>query len=292
MIELNKNNKNLCGIYCITNTINNKVYIGSTNCFYPRKRQHFLELRGNYHRNPKLQNFVNKYGIETLQFNILEITKLEELKAKEQFYLDNISNKFNICVKADRPNVNRNFTKKDIKDIAELYNSGKCSTEISKIYFGKKSRQNYITSIIKGEIYTEYKYLFNEYKPKTNKSFSEDDVIKIAQLYNSGKTGCQISEIIYNNRNFRAKINKLVKGETYSEFSHLFNKRKYNQTGRKLYQKTKDKIGKANSGSSVLSISDIEFIKNNFTKISGRKIAKLLNKSKSTISYYIKNNLK
>lgn len=292
MIELNNDNKDFCGIYCITNTINDKVYIGSTNCFYPRKRQHFLELRGNYHSNPKLQNFVNKYGLETLQFNILEITSLEELKSKEQFYLDSTNNKFNICIKADRPNVKRNFTKEDIQNIANLYNSGKCSTEISKIYFGKKSRQSYITSIIKGEIYSEYKYLFNIYIPKTNKSFSEKDVIKIAELYNSGKTGCQISEILYGTRNHRAKINELIKGTSYPEYSHLFNKRKYNQTGRKLSQETKDKIGKANFGSSVLSISDIEFIKNNFTKISGRKIAKLLNKSKSTISYYIKNNLK
>jgi group I intron endonuclease len=233
MLEFNENNKNLCGIYCISNTINDKVYIGSTNCFYPRKRQHFLELKGNYHTNPKLQNFVNKYGIETLHFNILEITKLEELKIKEQFYLDSISNKFNICVKADRPNVNRNFTEEDIKNIANLYNSGKCSTEISRIYFDKKSRQNYITSIIKGEIYSEYKHLFNIYRPKTNKSFSERDIIKIAELYNSGKTGCQISEILYNTRNRRAKINSLIKGKNYKEYAHLFNYRVYTQLNKK-----------------------------------------------------------
>lgn len=233
MTELNNDNKDFCGIYCITNTINDKVYIGSTNCFYSRKRQHFLELKGNYHNNPKLQNFVNKYGLETLQFNILEITSLEELKTKEQFYLDNINNKFNICIKADRPNVKRNFTKEDIQNIANLYNSGKCSTEISKIYFGKKSRQNYITSIIKGQIYSEYKHLFNEYVPFSNKSFTDEDIIKIANLYNSGKTGCQISEILYNTRNHRGKINDLIKGKTYKKHAHLFNFRTYTQLNKK-----------------------------------------------------------
>jgi len=110
-------------------------------------------------------------------------------------------------------------------------------------------------------------------------------------LYNSGKSCCQISEILFNHRNQRSKIAKIVKGESYSEYKYLFKYKKYNQTGRVISQETKNIIGNKNKGSRVLSISDIEFIKQNYNKLSGRKIAKLLNKSKSVIFYYIKNNI-
>lgn len=235
-IELSEENNKLSGIYCISNTINNKIYIGSTNCFTRRRNQHFLELRGKYHNNPILQNFANKYGIESLSFAILEITDIEDLLSREQFYLDtyiNFNYDFNICRLADRPNVNRQFSEQDIKDMANLYNNGKSATQISRIYFNTKSRQNYIVSIIRGEIYSEYKYLFNKYVPTSNKSFSEKDIIKIAELYNSGKTGCQISEILYETRNHRTKINSLIKSDTYKEYSHLFNYRTYSQLGKK-----------------------------------------------------------
>ena len=235
-IELSEDNSKLSGIYCISNMINNKIYIGSTNCFLTRRNQHFLELRGKYHSNPILQNFVNKYGVNSLIFNILEIVDINNLLHREQHYLNtyiNFDYDFNVCKLVDRPNVNRQFSEEDIKNIANLYNSGKNTTQISKIYFNTKSRQNYIASIVKGEIYPEYKSLFNKYVPTSNKSFSEQAIIKIAEFYNSGKTGCQISEILYNTRKHRAKINQLIKGETYKEFSHLFKYRKYSQIGKK-----------------------------------------------------------
>lgn len=294
MLELSENNKNESGIYCITNSINNKVYIGSTICFFTRKRQHFIELKGGYHNNPKLQNFVNKYGIDTLSFYILETCTIDTLLEREQWYLDNTENKFNICIKADKPNVYRQFTEKDIQDIATFYNSGKCSTEISRLYFGKKDRQQYITSIIKGEIYSEYKHLFKEYKPRSNKSFTEVDINKIAELYNSGKTSCQISEILYGNRNSRAKINQIVSGKIYKEYSALFNYRKYTQVGRACKEDTKNKISNANKGkkkeqrkerkgNGKLSKEIVLFIRQNPEKITQQKLADRFTISKSLI---------
>lgn len=221
------------GIYCFKNSVNNKVYIGSSKSLDFRRRQHLSDLRCNNHSNIRLQNFVNKYGIDVLEYEVLEYCDIEDLTTIEQKYLDLYSNKFNICLKADRPNVNRKLTEIDIKNIAKLFNSGKSCTEISRIYFNSKHRQNYIASIIKGEIFAEYKYLFNEYKTYNYKSFTEQDIIKIAELYNSGKTACQISEILYGCRNNRAKINSLVSGKTYKEFFHLFNYRKYSQLGKK-----------------------------------------------------------
>lgn len=280
------------GIYCFKSIIDDRIYIGSSKSLDVRRKQHLSELKCNRHRNPKFQSFYNKYGKESLVYQIIENCEIDNLIEREQYYLDLYSNKFNINTKADRPNTERNFDLEKIKQIAEIYNSGKSCCHIAKLLFGSKEKTNLIANIVKGNTYKEYNYLFAPYKPHFNNSFTEEMIYKIADLYNSGKTGCQISEMLFNNRNHRAKINSLIKGSSYSEYNHLFNKREYNQTGRKFSQETKDKIGKANSGSRVLSISDIEFITSNFNKISGRKIAKLLDKTKSTISYYIKNNLK
>ena len=231
--EYNNSNKYLSGVYCITNIIDNRIYIGSTQCFKRRFTEHLKSLTDNTHNNPHLQKFVNKYGIDNIKFEILEIVEIENLLSKEQYYLNNFINfstDFNICkIAGTPPNYNRQFTKEDIEYIAELYNSG--------------------------------------------------------------KSCCQISEILFNHRNQRSKITKIAKGESYSEYRYLFKYKKYNQTGRIISQETKNIIGNKNKGSRVLSISDIEFIKQNYNKLSGRKIAKLLNKSKSVIFYYIKNNI-
>lgn len=232
-MQLNKENKYLSGIYQISNNIDNRIYIGSTQCFKRRFTEHLKSLADNAHNNPHLQKFVNKYGIDSIKFEILEVVELENLLLKEQYYLDNFINfnrDFNICKIAGTP-------------------------------------------------------------PNYNRQFTEENIKYIAELYNSGKSCCQISEILFNHRNQRSKIAKITKGESYSEYKDLFKYRNYNQTGRKFTQETKNKISNKNKGSKVLSISDIEFIKQNYNKLSGRKIAKLLDKSKSVIFYYIKNNV-
>ncbi len=72
----------------------------------------------------------------------------------------------------------------------------------------------------------------------------------------------------------------------------MFNYRKYSQIGRKISEETRNKISKANGGTTSLNNNDIEFIKENYLTISGRKIAKLINKNHRTVAYYIKTKLK
>jgi len=233
-IEYNDTNRYLSGIYCITNTVDNRIYIGSTQCFKRRFTEHLKDFTENTHNNKHLNNFVNKYGIDNIKFNVVKLVEIDKLLETEQYYLDtyiNFDKDFNICKIAGTP-------------------------------------------------------------PNYNRSLSEKEIVYIAKLYNSGKSCCQISEILFNHRNQRSKIAKITKGESYSEYKDLFNYRKYNQTGRKFKQKTKNKIGSANKGSKVLSEQNKVFIKENLTNISVRKIAKVLNKSKSTVAYYIKNNIK
>lgn len=86
-------------IYKISNSINNRIYIGSAINYRLRKNRHITQLNNNIHCNKKLQRFVNKYGIDKLKFTIVEECKKDELLNKEQFHINNsncLKNGFNI----------------------------------------------------------------------------------------------------------------------------------------------------------------------------------------------------
>jgi group I intron endonuclease len=78
------------GIYSIRNTIDGKIYIGSTlGSFKQRFNSHKSALRHNKHGNPHLQRVWNKYGEDSFEFNIIEaIESPADVITAEQFYLD------------------------------------------------------------------------------------------------------------------------------------------------------------------------------------------------------------
>lgn len=87
----------LSGVYQIENDIDDRVYIGSSKDMYHRISNHLSTLKYNYNKNPLLQEFYNKFGLGHLKIKILEYCKPENLKVREQFYLDSAKEKFNIC---------------------------------------------------------------------------------------------------------------------------------------------------------------------------------------------------
>lgn len=85
------------GIYQIENTINHKLYIGSSINCHKRANRHFSELKNNKHKNKHLQNSYNKYGKEVFVFSILEeVLDKINLINKEQYYINILSPAFNI----------------------------------------------------------------------------------------------------------------------------------------------------------------------------------------------------
>lgn len=92
--------RKLNGIYIIRNTIDDRVYIGECTNFYKRYGRHLSQLCNNKHFNKKLQNFANKYGVDKLEFDILEVVDDNKID-REIFYIqqyDSIKNGFNIIL--------------------------------------------------------------------------------------------------------------------------------------------------------------------------------------------------
>lgn len=81
----------IVGVYKITNNLNNKFYIGSSNNIYRRWKEHINDLNKNKHINNHLQYSWNKYGEDNFKFEILEECE-EDIRIQiEQKYLDNLT---------------------------------------------------------------------------------------------------------------------------------------------------------------------------------------------------------
>lgn len=77
------------GVYIIKNTVNNKIYIGSSSHnINNRITVHKRFLKQNKHENTYLQACYNKYGENTFTFEILELCNKESCIEREQYYLD------------------------------------------------------------------------------------------------------------------------------------------------------------------------------------------------------------
>ena len=88
--------KQICGVYKITNSVNNKYYIGSSCDIKNRIRKHFELLKRNKHHSVYLQNAYNKYGRNSFTYEILELCEKNNSLIIEQRYLDNIPNWKNV----------------------------------------------------------------------------------------------------------------------------------------------------------------------------------------------------
>lgn len=89
--------KRKSGIYIISNSIDSRVYIGSTKDFYRRFLTHTNFLIKNKHHCTHLQKFFNKYG-DCLSFSVLIVlNKMTKASAEfnENKYLKKYKNKFN-----------------------------------------------------------------------------------------------------------------------------------------------------------------------------------------------------
>lgn len=75
------------GIYIITSTKSQNIYIGKSTNLRERWSCHKTELRGNYHHNRHLQNAWNKYGEKAFKFQVLEYCPADQLNEREIHFI-------------------------------------------------------------------------------------------------------------------------------------------------------------------------------------------------------------
>lgn len=86
----------MTGIYKITNKTNGDCYIGSSVDIFKRWYTHKTRFRYKSNLNHHLKNALNKYGLESFNFEILTTCCRENLLALEQSYIDFYKPKYNI----------------------------------------------------------------------------------------------------------------------------------------------------------------------------------------------------
>ena len=94
------------GIYKITNTTNNKVYIGSSVNISSREYKHFWMLNKGIHDNEYLQKSYKKYGKDTFIFEIVEYCEPNKLIEKENMFItlhesNNLDKGYNLALVND-----------------------------------------------------------------------------------------------------------------------------------------------------------------------------------------------
>lgn len=124
-----------CGIYKITNNINNKAYIGQSINIEERWKKHKWHTKKQSHY-PLYRAFSN-YGLENFTFEILEQCHADQLNDREIYWIDHYNtyyNGYNLTLGGDgAPGAMVKLSKEDIAIIYDLLaNSSMTQHEIAQ----------------------------------------------------------------------------------------------------------------------------------------------------------------
>ena len=131
------------GIYKITNTNNNKVYIGSSVNISNREYKHFWLLEKGIHDNEYLQKSFNKYGKNAFKFEIIEYCESDRLVEQENKFIrlyqsNNLTKGYNLALVNE---FRRNTFNDEVKIKLSKYNLNKngniCTFSLTNIETGE-----------------------------------------------------------------------------------------------------------------------------------------------------------
>jgi len=220
----------ISGVYKIVNTINGKMYIGSSIHINDRWKEHKRDLKNNKHHSKHLQRSFNKYGEDNFEFEIIEECEENETLIKEQHYLDlyktyDKNKGYNIAINSLAPMMGRKHSKEtliklseevrsrdssvwvrgedkfnakfkdeDIIEIKRLIYEGSRILDIAKLY---NVEPNTITQIKTGDRWSHIKTEYDDLILQTpRQKLTEEDVIEIKKLLIEEKLNIiEISEL-------------------------------------------------------------------------------------------------
>jgi group I intron endonuclease len=168
----------ISGIYKIQSILYpERLYIGSAKDINGRWIRHKSELKRDIHNNKKLQNHINKYGLDDLRFETLCICSENELTNLEQFYLDSYKTYFNIL--------------RNAYSLLNFKHSEETRQYLSKINLGhkmtpKQNEKNRIAQIGKPPIYPKG----TKFSESHRKNISEAKKRKVINIENNEIFNC------------------------------------------------------------------------------------------------------
>lgn len=112
------------GIYKITNLVNNKIYVGSSQNLYNRKHTHATKLKLRTHTNKHLENAYHKYGFDNFLFEVIEYCDINILNIREQHWINVLEPEYNLIKFVSRKNnmtVSENCRKKISQTLKKKY---------------------------------------------------------------------------------------------------------------------------------------------------------------------------
>jgi group I intron endonuclease len=178
------------GVYRIRNIVTGDAYIGSTarKGFHKRFIDHKSKLRRNKHTSPRLQNAVNKYGIDNFVFEIVLYCDPHNTLYYEQKLLDALKPKYNCAVIAGHPTMGRKHSE-ETKALIGSYHKNKV--------VDKATRRRLSISILalnrKGELASMSKLTTNQVVDIKTRLKNNERVCDLARLFNVDS--CTITDI-------------------------------------------------------------------------------------------------
>lgn len=115
----------MVGIYKITNTINQKVYIGQSKQIEKRWMNHRVAAFNQYDEGYEypLYRAIRKYGLENFQFSVLEECSIDNLNDREKYwinYYDSCFNGYNQTLGGEYTSVPQKLTPAQVREIQEI----------------------------------------------------------------------------------------------------------------------------------------------------------------------------
>ena len=198
------------GVYCIENTKNGKLYIGSSKNMYQRLHIHRCYLNNNSHQNQKLQNSWNKYGEDNFICYSLEQCNFEELTSREQYYINNLKPWYNITLLVER-------------NILSLESRKKISNTLKDGYKTKRIKLTKFKSIKVYNFKNEYLNRFETIKDACK--YYNLHQSSVQRVLNNTYKQCKGLRFKYENDSSELEIVYFNKGGKASSIRKPFNKR-------------------------------------------------------------------
>lgn len=222
----------ICGIYCITNMINGKQYVGLSKDCYKRWSDHYSKSytseKEDDIRKP-LYQAMKKYGRENFSFMILEECNFDKLKEREIYWIEKLKTydtgynatrggdlyEGEIVLKGENHGMHK-LTQKDVEQCRKWYQEGKESKKVWEENYKNIITYSGFQRMWHGKTWKDIMPEVFENNPRPRQKLSVEDIKQIKEYFEQGKTCAEVYHI-FNEKISRTTINDIRHGRRYAD---------------------------------------------------------------------------